>query len=83
MLRELGLTRITVDYVVVDPLRVPRATFAAIWTAWRDGYAEAISENTSITREQFLAHFDDMIATIGDSNGYAVWHVPIVAGQVR
>ncbi len=82
MLRALGLTRITVDYVVVDPIRVPRATFAGIWRAWRDGYADAISEHTSITREQFLAHFDEMIATIDDPDGYGVWHVPVVAGRV-
>ena len=70
MLRRLGLTDITVDYVVVDPLRVPRETFAAIWAAWRDGYADTISANTSISREVFLAQFDDMIATLEDPSGY-------------
>jgi hypothetical protein len=82
ILRELGLTRITVDYVVVDPLRVPRQTFAAIWKAWRDGYAGAVSTHTSITREMFVAHFDDMIATLEDPDGYGVWHVPVVAAEV-
>jgi ubiquinone/menaquinone biosynthesis C-methylase UbiE len=82
MLRQLGLSEITVDYVVVDTLRVPRETFAGIWTAWRDGYADAVSSNTSFTREQFLAHFDEMIATLRDPLGYAVWHVPIVAARV-
>ena len=38
ILHRLGLTDVTVDYVVVDTLRVPRATFAAIWEAWRDGW---------------------------------------------
>lgn len=82
MLRRLGLTNLTVDYVVVDPLRVPRATFAAIWTAWRDGYAGAIAANTTVSREAFLAHFNDMIATLQDPDGYGVWHVPVVAGRV-
>lgn len=82
ILRELGLSQITVDYVVIDPLRVPRSTFAGIWTAWRDGYADAISEHTSISRKKFLAHFDEMIATINDPDGYCVWHVPVVAGRV-
>jgi len=82
MLRQLGLSNITVDYIVVDPLRVPRDTFAAIWRAWRDGYADAISANTSVSREEYLAHFDDMIATIQDQDGYGVWHVPVVAGRV-
>jgi SAM-dependent methyltransferase len=82
MLRRLGLSDLTVDYVVVDPLRVPRATFAAIWGAWRDGYADAISANTSISRDVFQAQFRDMIATIHDPFGYGVWHVPVVAARV-
>jgi SAM-dependent methyltransferase len=82
ILRKLGLARISVDYIVVDPLRVPRETFAAIWNAWRDGYADAISTHTSISREKFLAHFDEMIATIHDPDGYGVWHVPVIAGRV-
>lgn len=82
MLRRLGVSEIAVNYVVVDPIRVPRSTFASIWTAWRDGYADAVSTHTSISREQFLAHFNDMIATINDPNGYCVWHVPVVSARV-
>jgi SAM-dependent methyltransferase len=82
ILRRLGLTDITIDYLVVDPLRVPRATFAAIWRAWRDGYADAISTNTSVTRDVFVEQFDDMIATLDDPSGYGVWHVPVVAARV-
>jgi SAM-dependent methyltransferase len=82
MLRRLGLADITVDYVVVDPLRVPRETFAAIWAAWRDGYAETVSANTSVARGVFVDQFDDMIATLQDPLGYGVWHVPVVAGRV-
>ena len=83
ILRRLGFSNIAVDYVVVDPLRVPRDTFAAIWKAWRDGYADAVSTHTPITREMFLAHFEDMIATIADPDGYGVWHVPVIAAQVE
>ena len=82
ILRRLGMSNITVDYAVVDPLRVPRETFAAIWKAWRDGYADAVSTHTPVTREMFLAHFEDMIATLEDPDGYGVWHVPVIAGQV-
>ena len=81
ILRRLGFSNISVDYVVVDPLRVPRETFAAIWKAWRDGYADAVSTHTPITREMFHAHFEDMIATIDDPDGYGVWHVPVIAAQ--
>ena len=65
----MGLTDITVDYVVVDPLRVPRATFAAIWTPCADGYADSVSAHTPITRDAFVAHFNDMIATLDDPFG--------------
>jgi SAM-dependent methyltransferase len=82
ILRRLGLTDITVDYVVVDPLRAPRGTFAAILAAWRDGYADTVSANTGISRETFLAHFNDMIETLNDPDGYGVWHVPVVAARV-
>jgi SAM-dependent methyltransferase len=81
ILRQLGLTEINIDYIVVDTIRVPRATFAAIWEAWRDGYADAVSTHTPISREQFIEHFNDMIATIRDENGYGVWHVPVVGAR--
>src|SRR5262249_47033690 len=45
-LTDLGLRDITVDYVVVDTMRVPRETFAAILGAWRDGYVDSIEELT-------------------------------------
>lgn len=82
IVHRLGLADITIDYIVVDPLRVPRATFAAIWKAWRDGFADAVSTNTSIAREVFVDQFEDMLATIQDPSGYGVWHVPVVAARV-
>lgn len=82
LFRRLGLTAIGIDYIAVDTLRVPRETFAAIWEAWRDGYSTSISAHTAIPRERVTAHFDDMISTIRDPDGYAVWMVPVVAGRV-
>ena len=82
ILSALGAGDITIDYVIVDTLRVPRETFAAIWEAWREGYAEAIAEHTRFTLEEVLAHFEDMIATIRDLASYAVWFVPVVGAVV-
>lgn len=82
ILVALKLENITVDYVIVDTVRVPRETFAGILEAWRDGYAESIGEHTPITREQAVAYFDQMIANIRDPNGYAVWMVPVVSARV-
>jgi SAM-dependent methyltransferase len=82
ILRRLGLSRITVDYVVVDPLRVPRETFAAICTAWRDGYVDAIGQHTSTPSALARQTFDDMIATLRDPDSYAVWMVPVIGAVV-
>jgi ubiquinone/menaquinone biosynthesis C-methylase UbiE len=80
--RALGLLDITIDYLVVDTLRVPRETFAAILEAWRDGYVEPIAENSRFTREEAATQFNRMIADIRDPDRYAVWMVPVIAGRV-
>ena len=81
ILADLGLTDITVDYVIVDTLRVPRETFAAIFQAWRDGYVDPISEVTRWTRDEVAAHFEQMIADIKNPRRYAVWMVPVVSAR--
>ena len=78
----LGLHDITIDYVVVDTLRVPRETFAEILTAWRDGYADAAAAHSRFNREAAVACFDHMIANIRDPRGYAAWMVPVVSARV-
>jgi ubiquinone/menaquinone biosynthesis C-methylase UbiE len=82
ILAAMKLEEIKVDYVVVDTVRVPRETFAAILEAWRDGYAESIGELTPISRESAVAYFNQMITNIRDPNGYAVWMVPVVSARV-
>jgi ubiquinone/menaquinone biosynthesis C-methylase UbiE len=82
ILAAMNFEQIAVDYVIVDTLRVPRETFAAIIEAWRDGYSDSIGELTPITREAAVACFDQMIANIRDPRGYAVWMVPVVSARV-
>jgi ubiquinone/menaquinone biosynthesis C-methylase UbiE len=82
ILARLNLENITVDYVIVDTLRVPRETFAHILEAWRDGYADVIGQMTPISRESALAYFNQMIANVRDPSGYAVWMVPVVSARV-
>jgi ubiquinone/menaquinone biosynthesis C-methylase UbiE len=82
LLAAMNLEQITVDYVVVDTVRVPRDTFAAIIEAWRDGYAEPIGQLTPIKPPAPVAYFDQMIANIRDPHGYAVWMVPVVSARV-
>ncbi len=82
ILAAMGLEEITVDYVIVDPLRVARETMAAIFEAWRDGYAEAIGELTPVSAEAALSYFEQMIANVRDPRGYAVWMVPVVSARL-
>jgi ubiquinone/menaquinone biosynthesis C-methylase UbiE len=82
ILHDLGLREIRLDYIIVDTLRVDRETFAAILQAWRDDFASIIGETTSITSEQSIAYFDQMIANVRDPNGYALWLVPVASARV-
>jgi SAM-dependent methyltransferase len=82
LFKQLGLKDITVDYVVVDPLRTSRETFARIFQAWSDGYCKPIGELTPISEAQAKAHFDDMLETLRDPDGYGVWQVPVISGVV-
>lgn len=82
ILAAMNLEQIRVDFVVVDTVRVPRETFAAIIEAWRDGYADAISQLTPITHDSAVQYFNQMIANIRDPRGYAVWMVPVVSARV-
>lgn len=82
ILSNMNFQQITMDYIVVDTIRVARKTFAAIIEAWRDGYADIIDEKTPISRENALAYFNQMIANIRDPQGYAAWMVPVVSARV-
>ena len=79
---KLGLVDITLDYVIVDTLRVPREVFARILDAWRDGYAGVSAEAMGWPLERAQGYFDRMIANIRDPKAYAVWMVPVLAARV-
>lgn len=81
LLRELGLEELRVDYVTVDPLRVPRHTFAQILEAWRDGYAEVLGAKSKLTQPEVTALFNHCIANVRRDDAYAVWQVPILSGR--
>lgn len=81
LLREAGLEDIRVHYMIIDSLRVPRDTFAAIMEAWRDGYVDALASPCKLTPQDIRALFDQQIADIRDAGKYSVWHVPAVSGR--
>jgi SAM-dependent methyltransferase len=77
ILSDLGMRDISVDYVAVDTLRVPRETFARIWTAWRDGYTDPIVEHARVPREEVEERWRQMIDCVRDPRGFALWQIPI------
>ena len=82
-LRALPVDDIRIDYVAVDTLRVPRATFAAIFEAWRDGYVEGIAERLGRDVATVRAHFEATIECIRDPDRFALWMVPVASARVR
>jgi ubiquinone/menaquinone biosynthesis C-methylase UbiE len=81
LLEQAGFTDIAMDYVVVDTLRVPRSTFAAIIGAWRDGYVEPLAAASRRDPAAVRADFDRMIAAIATPPAYAVWQVPVASAR--
>lgn len=81
LLQQAGYQNIAMDYAVVDTLRVPRATFAGIIKAWRDGYAQPLADASGRNVAEVLADFDRMITAIETPPQYAVWQVPIASAR--
>jgi len=77
LLAGAAMENVAVDYLVIDTLRVPRETFARIWEAWRDGYADSLVEQGLITAEESTRRWKEMIDCVRDPRGYALWQVPV------
>jgi SAM-dependent methyltransferase len=77
VLTGLGLRDISVDWIVVDTVRVARETFARIWEAWRDGYTDSLVQASGEPREKIVARFQEMIDCCRDPRGYALWQIPL------
>ncbi len=81
LLEKAGYRNITMDYITVDTLRVPRPTFAGIIRSWRDGYAESLAEASGRTFEAVAADMNQLVHAIETPPNYAVWHVPVISGR--
>lgn len=83
VLRALPVDDIDIQYVHVDTQRVPRETFAQIFTAWRDGYSETLASALGWEVDKVRDHFDATIEAIRDPDAFALWMVPVVSARVR
>ena len=81
LLAQAGYAEIAMDYVTVDTLRVPRATFAGILKAWRDGYVEPLSAASGRDAAAVRADFERMIAAIETPPCYVAWQVPVASAR--
>jgi ubiquinone/menaquinone biosynthesis C-methylase UbiE len=81
LLEQRGYSNLRADYVIVDTLRVPRATFAGILIAWRDGYVDPLAQASGRDPVDVRADFDAMIMDIQTPPCYAVWQVPLISAQ--
>jgi ubiquinone/menaquinone biosynthesis C-methylase UbiE len=81
MLRTLGLTHTSLQYLTIDTERVPREYLVGIFTAWRDGYTEPLAAAGRLSHAEVQAMFEVIIDTVRDPQAYGVWHVPVVAGR--
>jgi ubiquinone/menaquinone biosynthesis C-methylase UbiE len=81
LLAEAGFESIAMDYLTVDTLRVPRATFAGILEAWKDGYSPSLAEASGRSVDEVRAEFGSILDSIRIEPNYAVWHVPVASGR--
>jgi SAM-dependent methyltransferase len=81
LLEQRGYSELAVDYVVVDTLRVPRAVFADLLVAWRDGFAPALAGVSGRSEADVKADFDTMIDDVRTPPRYVVWHVPVISAR--
>jgi SAM-dependent methyltransferase len=81
LMRELGFTDLRIDFLAIDTERVARETLIGIFTAWRDGYTDALAGATRLARDEVLKLFACVLGSLGDPNAYAVWQVPVVSGR--
>lgn len=81
MLQSLGYEEVAVDYVTVDTLRVPRATFANILRAWRDGYAGSLAVSSGRSLAAINEDFAPIIHAVETPPFYAAWQVPVISGR--
>ncbi len=77
------MSDLSVRYIVVDTVRVPRDVLIRTWEAWRDGFTDVIAENSQLSREQVVRAWETMLACLRDPDAYAVWQVPVISGVPR
>lgn len=70
------------NYLCIDTLQVDRNLLADIFTHWRDGYEDWLSDNTGRSLDDVRNRFNDIIECTRREDGYAAWLIPSVSARV-
>ncbi|HAN30869.1 MAG TPA: SAM-dependent methyltransferase [Myxococcales bacterium] len=74
-----GMDEARLDVLQVDTHRVNPEDLAAVFEAWRDGYAEVLAPHLGWPLEKVVETMDAMIQAT--RTRYALWQVPVASGR--
>lgn len=80
--RALGLADVRVDPVVADTLSAPRATWAAMFRCWRDGYADLKAQVLGVSEPEVRRRYAGILAAVEDPDRWVGWWLLAVSGRV-
>ena len=75
----LGLENIQCRILSLDTTNTPRELLQAIFSAWKDGYAEPIAEYSHFTLQESERFFDQILNCVTDPQHYALWNIPVIS----
>jgi len=68
-------SKIDINTILVDTIKVQRSTVAKIWETWRDGYSQILSDHSGVPKDQIIAMWNDLIDCTKREDGYACWQI--------
>lgn len=86
MLRDMKLSDIRMDHIVVDTVNSDRESFAEMVESWKHFSAETISSELKIdqsTKAKLLAGYDSHLKAIRHPQGYSTWTVVAASGEKK
>lgn len=79
--RALGLHSVRVDPVIVDTLSAPRATWAAMFRHWRDGYAAFKARLLGVAPAEIERRYAQILRAVEDPDRWVGWWLLAVSGR--
>jgi len=80
-LRAAGFREVRVDPVIVDTLSASRATWAAMFCFWRDGYAALKARLLGVAPEEVERRYAQILRAVEDPERWVGWWLLAVSGR--